>query len=61
MALARLCIHNGACDCTDKRCSVKCGWNPKGAEARKNDIQTKGLTEKADGTCRLVVKKGAAQ
>lgn len=61
MPTERACIHNTACFCTEARCSVKCGWNPRGAAERKKLIQTKGLTEKEDGTRRLVVKKGAAQ
>ena len=61
MAQERKCIHNNAIDCTDARCSVKCGWNPRGAAARKKLLETKGLTEKADGTRGLVLKKGVAQ
>lgn len=57
----RTCIHNTACFCEDSRCSIKCGWNPRGAKARSKEIRTKGLTERGDGVRRLVVKKGAGQ
>lgn len=61
MAIERVCIHNSAVFCSDDRCSVKCGWNPKGAKARQKEIRTKGLTKKANGTSGLVIsKKGAA-
>ena len=56
----RTCIHNAACFCEERRCSVKCGWNPRGAKARTKEIRTKGLTKREDGTRRLDVKKGAA-
>lgn len=59
MATERMCIHNSACFCTESRCSTKCGWNPKGAKARHMAIKRYGLTEKADGTRRLVIRKGA--
>ena len=61
MAQERTCIHNNAINCSEARCSVKCGWNPRGAAERKRLIETKGLTEKADGTSGLVLKKGAVQ
>lgn len=59
--MERPCIHNKACFCNEPRCSTKCGWNPKGAEARQKKIRTDGLTTRADGMCCLVVKrKGGA-
>ena len=61
MAQERACIHSNAIICNEARCSVKCVWNPRGAAERKKLIRTKGLTEKADGTRCLVLKKGAAQ
>lgn len=60
MALARVCIHNNGLDCTEEKCNTRCGWNPRGRKARKKQIETKGLTMREDGICRLVLKKGAA-
>lgn len=60
MATERLCIHNNACFCTESRCSVKCGWNPRGEAARKKKIEANGLTQKEDGTRRLVVERRQA-
>lgn len=59
MATERACIHNTACFCSESRCSLKCGWNPRGAKARQKEIRTKGLKQREDGLRRLVVKKGA--
>ena len=57
----RTCIHNSACFCTEGRCSVKCGWNPKGWNARQKEIRQNGLTvREQDGMRRLIVKKGAS-
>ena len=56
MATERMCIHNSAIFCSDSRCSVKCGWNPKGAKARQKEIRTKGLTKREDGLKSLIVK-----
>ena len=55
MATERTCIHNSAVFCSDSRCSVKCGWNPRGAKARQKEIRTKGLTKREDGLSRLVI------
>lgn len=52
----RDCIHNNGCVCSDARCSVKCGWNPRGAKARQKEIRTKGLTKREDGMRRLNIK-----
>ena len=60
MATERACIHNTACFCSESRGSVKCGWNPKGASARKKQIRENGLTKREDGLRRLIVKKGAS-
>lgn len=60
MATERACIHNTACFCSESRCSIKCGWNPKGASERKKEIRKNGLTPCEDGTRRLVIKKGAS-
>lgn len=57
--MERACIHNSAITCSDGRCTVKCGWNPRGIAARKKQIEGKGLTEREDGIRRLVIKKGA--
>lgn len=57
--IARTCIHNPGCMCEDARCSIKCGWNPRGAAARQKEIRTNGLTARNDGRRRLVLKKGA--
>lgn len=56
MATERTCIHNGAITCSDARCSIKCGWNPRGANARQKEIRTKGLTMREDGLKRLIIK-----
>ena len=60
MATERACIHNSACFCSESRCSIKCGWNPRGANARQKEIRENGLTPREDGMRRLIVKKGAA-
>lgn len=60
MATERTCIHNSACFCSESRCSIKCGWNPKGAKARRVEIRENGLTQREDGMRRLIVKKGAS-
>lgn len=56
----RVCIHNNAISCSHSRCSIKCGWNPRGAKARQNSVRTKGLTMRVDGLKRLIVKKGVS-
>ena len=58
MATERICIHNVGLTCSDARCSVKCGWHPRGVKARQKEIRTKGLTKREDGLQRLVVKGG---
>ena len=60
MATERECIHNTACFCSESRCSVKCGWNPKGTKVRRKEIRSNGLTPREDGVRRLIVKKGAS-
>ena len=56
---SRTCIHNVGCFCEEARCSIKCGWNPRGAKARSEMIANGGLTARKDGIRRLVLKKGA--
>ncbi len=60
MATERVCIHNIGVTCADSRCSIKCGWNPRGETARKKALRSGNLTQREDGIRRLVVKKGAA-
>ena len=53
---ARACIHNTGCICSESRCSIKCGWNPRGAKARQDEIRANGLKKCKDGNSRLIVK-----
>lgn len=56
--MERICIHNKGIVCSDARCSIKCGWNPRGTSARHKEIITNGLAKREDGLQRLVVKGG---
>ncbi len=56
---SRMCTHNAGCVCEEIRCSTKCGFNPKEANARSEQIANGGLMARKDGIRRLVLKKGA--
>lgn len=44
-------------ECNTAACSI-CGWNPEVDQARRQLIETNGLTQGEDGLRRLIIQKG---
>lgn len=62
--MERKCEHNpGLIDCDRKTCAL-CGWEPKEAERRLREIETKGLRRDERGVgffaVRTVIHGGSA-